>query len=96
MYLACKEENSAGTDQTGLMLQKQAEELTHLRAKCQELERREVICERKWTDLIKENELNCQQVASYRATVEKQRKTYSKLLEATEQRVINSNLVVVN
>jgi len=43
-----------------------------------------MVCEKKWTDLIKENEFNAQQVVAYRAQVEKQRDTYNRLLEATE------------
>jgi len=65
-----------------------------LRSKCEEYERRDLVCERKWSDLIKENEFNSQQVVAYRSQVERQRETYNKLLEATEQRVINANLVV--
>lgn len=53
-----------------------------------------MVCEKKWTDLIKENEFNSQQVVAYRNQVEHQRLTYNKLLEATEQRVIASNLAI--
>lgn len=66
------------------MLEKQSDELILLREKCDEFERREMVCEKKWTDLIKENEFNAQQVVAYRAQVEKQRDTYNRLLEATE------------
>ena len=40
------------------MLEKQSDELTQLHEKLQEYERRERICEKKWTDLIQENEFN--------------------------------------
>ena len=40
------------------MLEKQSEELVNLRDKISEYDRREQICDRKWNDLIKENELN--------------------------------------
>lgn len=93
-YLACRGENKSATDYSKQMLEKQSDELVQLREKCEEYERREMVCEKKWTDLIKENEFNSQQVVVYRAQVEKQRDTYNCLLEATEQRVINANLVI--
>jgi len=42
------------------MLERQTEEILQTKAKCEEYERRETVCERKWTDLINENEFNSQ------------------------------------
>ena len=83
--------NSAYSKQ---MLEKQSAELVNLRQKVSEYEARDQRCEKAWTDLIKENEFNCQQALAYRNQVEKQRETYNKLLAVTEQRVINANLVI--
>jgi len=66
------------------MLEKQSAELVNLRQKVEEFEGREQRCEKAWTDLIKENEFNCQQAIAYRNQVEKQRETYNKLLSVTE------------
>ena len=66
------------------VLEKQSAELVNLRQKVQEYEAREMRCEKKWTELTKENEFNAQQVAAYRSQVEKQRETYNKLLAVTE------------
>jgi len=76
------------------MLEKQSAELVNLKIRCEEYERRDQACDKKWTDLIKENEFNCQQALAYRDQVEKQRETYNKLLAVTEQRVISANLVI--
>jgi hypothetical protein len=48
------------------MLEKQSEELCNLRDKIREYDRREQICDRKWHDLIKENELSMQEIAAYK------------------------------
>ena len=42
------------------MLEKQSAELVNLRQKTEEYSSREQRCEKAWTDLIKENEFNCQ------------------------------------
>ena len=42
------------------MLDKQSSEIILLKDRCDEYERREMLCEKKWTDLIKENEFNSQ------------------------------------
>lgn len=47
------------------MLEKQSDELVNLREKITEYDRREQICDRKWHDLMKENELNQQQLIAY-------------------------------
>ena len=41
------------------MLEKQSTELVNLRLKVEEFERRDQACEKKWTELVKENEFNC-------------------------------------
>ena len=66
------------------MLEKQSEELCNLRDKIREYDRREQICDRKWHDLIKENEFNMQEIAAYKEQLVKQRQSYSALLLATE------------
>ena len=76
------------------MLEKQSNELVNLRLKVEQFEKRDQVCEKKWSDLIKENEFNCQQALAYREQVERQRETYNKLLAVTEQRVISANLVI--
>ena len=76
------------------MLEKQSNELVNLRLKVEQFEKRDQTCEKKWSDLIKENEFNCQQALAYREQVERQRETYNKLLAVTEQRVISANLVI--
>jgi hypothetical protein len=60
LYLVCHGENNNAMDYTKQMLERQTEEIMQTKAKCEEYERREMVCERKWTDLIKENELNSQ------------------------------------
>lgn len=57
LYLACAGDNNA-VDYTKQMIEKQAEELFMLKEKCDEYSRRELVCEKKWTDLIRENEFN--------------------------------------
>jgi hypothetical protein len=59
------------------MLEKQSEELVNLRDKIAEYDRREQICDRKWHDLIKENDLNQQEIAAYKDQLVKQRMSYS-------------------
>jgi hypothetical protein len=54
-------------DYTKQMIEKQAEEIFVLKEKCNEYANREMLCEKKWTDLIRENEFNTHQVALYRA-----------------------------
>lgn len=48
------------------MLEKQSEELVNLKEKIVEYERREQTCDRKWRDLIRENELCQQEIAAYK------------------------------
>jgi hypothetical protein len=48
------------------MLEKQSEELMCLRDQLAEYERRENVCDRKWTELINDNELNQQEIAAYK------------------------------
>ena len=48
------------------MLEKQSEELVNLREKVAEYERREQTCEKKWHDLIRENELCQQEIGAYK------------------------------
>ena len=59
------------------MLEKQSEELVALRDKIAEYDRREQICDRKWSDLIKDNELSHQEIAAYKEQLVKQRQHYS-------------------
>ena len=65
LYLACTGDNAM--EYTKQMIEKQAEELFVMKEKCDEYAKREMICEKKRTDLIKENEFNSQQVATYRS-----------------------------
>lgn len=67
LYLACTGDNPNAMDYTKQMIEKQAEEIFVLKEKCNEYANREMLCEKKWTDLIRENEFNTHQVALYRA-----------------------------
>jgi len=62
-YLGCTGNKQSYQTQ---MLEKQSEELCNLRDKIREYDRREQICDRKWHDLIKENELSMQEIAAYK------------------------------
>jgi hypothetical protein len=57
----------------------------------EEYEKRQAQCEKKWSDLIKENQLNNERAETFKEQLEKQRETYNRLLTLTEKRVIEAN-----
>lgn len=78
------------------MLEKQSEELVNLREKISEYERREQSCDKKWHELIRDNELCQQEIAAYKEQLVRQRQAYSSMLLATEQKVVNANASISN
>lgn len=86
--------NNGDSKYSKTMLEKQSSELVTMRQRVEEFERRDTVVDKKWTELIKENELNRQQADVFKDQLEKQRETYNKLLAVTEQRVIKANLVI--
>lgn len=49
------------------------------------------MCEKKWSDLMQENQMNAERVLTFKEQLEKQRETYNRLLTMTEKRVIEAN-----
>lgn len=70
------------------LLERQSENLMDMQRRVEEHERRQNMSEKKWTELLRENQLNFEQAQSYKQQLEKQRQTYSKLLAMTERRVL--------
>ena len=63
----------------------------NLQKTVEEYGKRQSQCDRKWGDLLKENQVNLEHVEVYKEQLEKQRDTYNRLLTMTEQRVIQAN-----
>ncbi|CDW76964.1 fha domain containing protein [Stylonychia lemnae] len=76
------------------LLEKQASDLINLQRTIEEYERRQQLCEKKWADLLKENQLNLEQSQTCKEQLEKQRESYNRLLTMTERRVIQANNAV--
>jgi len=76
------------------LLEKQAAEMLNLHKAVEEFERRHQQCERKWADLLKENQLNQEHALTYKEQLERQRETYNRLLTMTERRVIQANAAI--
>ena len=48
------------------LLEKQANEVINLQKAVEEYERRQALCEKKWTDLMQENTLNCERAETFK------------------------------
>ena len=73
------------------LLERQSHELMNLQKTVEEYERRQSVCEKKWSDLMQENQVNNERAQTFKDQLEKQRETYNRLLTLTEQRVIEAN-----
>eukprot|EP00347_Sterkiella_histriomuscorum_P009212 403342098 len=73
------------------LLEKQSSEMLNFQKTIEEYERRQQVCEKKWAELLKENQLNFEQTQIYKDQLEKQRESYNRLLTMTERRVIQAN-----
>ena len=65
-----------------------------LKSANEEYAKRQGVCEKKWADLLDENQRNSEAVAQFKNQLESQRETYTSLLAATEKRVIQANLLI--
>jgi predicted nucleic acid-binding Zn-ribbon protein len=54
----------------------------------QELERRQNTCEKKWGDLLDENQRNSEAVNQLQQQLEGQRDSFTKMLALTDRRVV--------
>ena len=75
-------------------MDKHQQQVLDLEKQIAEYRRRDQICDRKWNELINQCEASQKEADELRSFMVKQRETYNKLLEVTEQRVIKANLMI--
>ena len=73
------------------LLEQQSTKLLELQTANDEYEKRQSLCEKRWADLLDENQRNNEALVQLRMQLENQRDTYTKLLGLTEKRVIQAN-----
>ena len=73
------------------ILERQANEIVNLQKAVEEYERRDSICEKRWQELMNENQLNTEHSSMLKSQLEQQRESYNRLLSMTEKRVIQAN-----
>lgn len=76
------------------MMEQQSSQIMDLKSANEEYAKRQGVCEKKWTDLLDENQRNSEAVAQFKNQLESQRETYTNLLAATEKRVIQANMLI--
>lgn len=83
--------NSADPHYGAKILEQQSARLLDLQIANEELERRQAVCEKKWGELLDENQKNTEANAQLKTLLQQQRDSYAQLMAVTERRVVEAN-----